>query len=143
MEESQFKFSVRIPVRFSDMDTLGHVNNAVYLTYFEEARINYLRSVLNLVDSDIKKIGIVIAEIKCSYRSPAYYGDDLLVYVKVTSLRQRSFEMAYLIVEEKSKKVIAEGSSVQVTFDKQTKKSTPIPAEVKAKIKEFEEIQLD
>ncbi len=141
MKESEFKFSVRVPIRFSDMDSLGHVNNAAYLTYFEEARVSYLRSVLNLNSSDVKSIGIVIAEIKCTYKFPAYYGDELRVYTKVTSMRNKSFEMAYLIVEEKSGKVIAEGSSIQVAFDTNTKRSVKIPLEIKTRIEEFEEIR--
>ncbi|MGC8595005.1 MAG: acyl-CoA thioesterase [Candidatus Kryptoniota bacterium] len=141
MKDTEFKFSVNVPIRFSDMDSLGHVNNAVYLTYFEEARVNYLRKVLNLDSGNVRSIGIVIAEIKCTYRSPAYYGDDLRVYTRVTWIRKRSFEMAYLIVEEKSGRVVAEGSSIQVAFDTDTKQPIEIPPEVKKRIKEFDDVQ--
>ena len=140
MKKEEFKFSVEVPVRFSDMDSLGHVNNAAYISYFEEGRVYYLRNLFELPKDDTSTLGIIVLDMHCNYRSPAFHGEVLRVYTKVSWLRNKSFEMAYLIVETKSGRTVADGSSVLVAYDYSTRTTREIPDEFREKISEFEGI---
>ncbi|MDS0257714.1 acyl-CoA thioesterase [Thermoplasmatales archaeon AK] len=64
---------LRLQIRYSDLDTLGHVNNAVYLTYFELGRIDYLRHSLGTLE--ISEISFVIAHAEVDFRRPIHFDD--------------------------------------------------------------------
>ncbi len=140
MAKDDFKFSVEIPVRFSDMDSLGHVNNAVYLSYFEEGRVHYFRKLFDLPSNDTSTLSMIVLEIHCTYKTPAYYGETLRVYTKVGWMKNKSFEMQYLITERVSGRTIAEGSSIQVSYDYSNQKTIEMPKEFRTKISAFEGI---
>ena len=81
-----------IQIRWRDLDALGHVNNAVYLTYFELARLAYIRAVLN-EDAPIDRrtllpvdFQFILAELTCHYRSPATLGDQLTASIWVSQV---------------------------------------------------------
>lgn len=120
-----YKWVVSIPVRFRDLDGMGHVNNSVYLTYFEAARIPYCLYILG--HNDIRQCNIIVAEVTCSYRSPATYGDTLRVGVRVEEFREHSFTLSYRIEDEASGRLVATGTSVQVGYDYESKATIPIP----------------
>ena len=90
---------------------MGHVNNAVYLTYFEAARIPYH---LRLRDGDLARTDMIVARIECDYRSPATFGDTLVVGVRMEEIRSRSFTMSYRIEDAASATLVAAGRSVQL-----------------------------
>lgn len=122
-----FNFVVPVEVRFRDLDSLGHVNNAVYITYLEIARIKYR---LNLMQSAcLENLDLILAEITCTYRSPAYYGEILEVGVRVTEIGNKSFTMEYRVEEQKTRRLVATGHSVQVAYDYGTQQTIPVPAE--------------
>ncbi len=122
------------------MDSLGHVNNAVYLSYFEEARVHYFRELFNLPLNDSARLGMIVLEIHCSYKTPAYYGETLRVYSRVSWMKNKSFEMRYLATEIESDRIVAEGSSILVAYDYSTKQTVVIPDNVRSKISAFENI---
>jgi YbgC/YbaW family acyl-CoA thioester hydrolase len=140
MKKEDFKFSVDVPVRFSDMDALGHVNNAAYISYFEEGRVHYLHNLLDLPRDDTSALGIIVLDMHCNYRSPAYYGEVLRVHTKVTWLKNKSLEMTYLITDIADGRKVADGSSVLVAYDYSARKTTEIPTEFREKISSFEGI---
>jgi acyl-CoA thioester hydrolase len=140
MNKEEFKFSVDVPVRFSDMDSLGHVNNAAYISYFEEGRVHYLRNLFELPKEDTSTLGIIVLDMHCNYRSPAFHGEVLRVYTRVSWLRNKSFEMVYLIVDKHSGRTIADGSSVLVAYDYSTRKTKEIPVAFRETISAFEAI---
>ena len=140
MKKEDFKFSVDIPVRFSDMDALGHVNNATYISYFEEGRVHYLRNIFEIPKDDTSSLGIIVLDMHCNYRSPAYYGEVLRVFTRVTWLKNKSFEMTYLITDAIDGRKVADGSSVLVAYDYSGRKTTEIPPDFREKISSFEGI---
>jgi len=142
MEETEFKFSIMVPVRFSDMDSLGHVNNAVYLSYFEEARVHYFRRLFDLPADDSKSLGFIVLEIRCTYKTPAYYGETLRVFSRISWMKNKSMEMQYLAIETEDNRIVAEGSSVLVAYDYPNKQTITIPESVRSRISEFEKIPL-
>ena len=123
----EFNFIAPVEVRFRDVDALGHVNNAVYITYFETARIKYMMNLLGNVY--LRDLRIILAEVTCSYRAPAYYDETLDVGVRVTEIGNKSFVMEYRVEEQETRRVVATGSSVQVAYDYENQQSIPVPAD--------------
>lgn len=118
-----------ITVRSTDLDGLGHVNNAVYFQYFEQARLEHVARMGFLpqyTEGDRPRHRFAIAETACRYKAPAYYRDVLLVSVRTTEVRQRSFALTYEVRREADGVLVAEGSSVQVWLDEEGR-ATPLP----------------
>jgi acyl-CoA thioester hydrolase len=116
-------FVHRERVRFQDLDGLGHVNNAVYLTYMEQARSEFLRDrglVTNLDD-----LTIILARVEIDFRSPVSYGETVDVEMRPGRLGTKSFELEYTL--RVGERIVAEARSVQVGFDYETDETIPIP----------------
>ena len=121
-----YKTSVEIEVQFRDCDPLGHVNNSVYLTYLENARIAYCMGPLGV--TDWKQIQFIVARVEIDYRSPALPGERLQVGARVTRLGGASFDMEYEIYSKKDGRRVASAKTVQVCFDYKSNKVQKIPA---------------
>lgn len=133
---SPYRLSFPIEVRFRDLDALGHVNNAVYITYFEIARTHYWRELFGI--NSYEQYGFLVVRTECDYRSPAHFGETLLVGTRVSELRNSSFVIEHGVTEKHGGRLVAEGKTVQVCYDPQQKKSIPIPPLVRQTISEFE-----
>lgn len=120
--------SYKLQVRFSDCDMMQHVNNAVYLNYFEEARIYYFRQMLGL-DWDWKKNGVLLRTNELEYLKPVLLNEPVDIQVFLKHMGEKSFALAYEV------RVLNElrttGSSVLVCYDAVTKSSIPIPHRMK------------
>jgi acyl-CoA thioester hydrolase len=128
--ESEPGFTVEVAVRFRDLDARGHVNNAVYLTYFEIVRLamwTKLTGSLNLQDREM-----IVAEITCTYKSPALYNELLAVTAIPVAIRRSSFILRYRIIERVSGRLVATGRGVHVAFDYSTSHPTPVWPELRA-----------
>jgi acyl-CoA thioester hydrolase len=132
-----FPMRIAITVRFRDLDAMGHVNNSVYLTYFEEARVAYYRA-LTGKELDPATFDFVIAEIACTYRSPARLGETLEVGIRTGEVRSRSFVFEYVITERESGRLVATGRSVQVAYDYAAGRAKPLSDEIVARMEAFE-----
>ena len=123
---------MRIPIhtRYPDYDTKGHVNNAVYLTYFEMARaaawLDRLRG-----DADFP---FVIAEASIRYVSEAMIGDPLEIEIATTEVRNSAWVWSYRIISPRGERLVAEGRTVQVMFDYVARKPAPIPEDLKERL---------
>jgi acyl-CoA thioester hydrolase len=137
MGDDPFRLIMPLEVRFSDLDALGHVNNAMYFTYFEIARLQYLRTVsgkpVTLAD-----IRLVIVDAACRYRSPALLGEVLQIAVRVSHMRRSSFAFEYRIRDNVDGRLIAEARTIQTAFDHQTGRVVPISAGFRAQAERFE-----
>jgi acyl-CoA thioester hydrolase len=122
----------RIKVPFSDVDMLGHVNNAKYLTYFETARTEHMFSAFGSPAE--KGFGIIIARAEIDYRSPAKWNDELVVKIRPSSLGRSSWVYEYEILKDGEKRLVAEGKTIQVSFDYSKGKPIPIPHDLRAKL---------
>ena len=132
-----YRFELPIEVRFRDIDALGHVNNAVYFSYMEHARIGYLR-VIGLMPERLDEISFILAEATCRFKSPVPFGMPLIVRVRVAEMRGSSFFMDYSIEEQGTERVMAMGRTASVVYDYAASKSVPIPSEWRARIEAFE-----
>jgi len=131
-----FRVVTPLVPRFRDTDAMGHLNNAVYVTYFEVARTAYWRALTG--DRDYQKVPFILAHTTIDFRSPAFVHETLLVGIRVSRLGTRSFECSYRVEDEATKRLVCEGRSVQVIFDYEKEESFPMPADLKAKVRAFE-----
>jgi acyl-CoA thioester hydrolase len=120
----------RLEVRYSDYDTKEHVNNAVYLTYFEIARARaWLEEIAGSAD-----FPFVVAEATVRYRSQARLGDPLEITIWTGEVRTKAWTWSYRITDPRDDRLIADGSTVQVMFDYATRQSIPIPDDLRARL---------
>ena len=140
LSPKDFKHKYTTTVRFHEVDMLGVCNNAVYINFFETARLEYVKSAGLMPDkgifSDSKIFFIVRNEI--NYRDHAYYDDVLDVYSRISYVKNSSFGYDHLVVKQKTGKVIVDGKGVVVYVDPETRKSTSLPEEFLEKVKSFE-----
>ena len=140
MDISEFKHKIIVTVRFNEVDMLGVCNNAVYINYFEEARLQYIKE-LRLTPgkglfSDGKLFFVVRNEI--NYLNFAKYDNELTIFTKISFIKNSSFGFEHLVVNLKTDKIIAEGKGIIVQVDSKTKKSTPLPQEFYNKVINYE-----
>ncbi|HEX7139950.1 MAG TPA: thioesterase family protein [Vicinamibacterales bacterium] len=114
----------RLSVRFRDCDAMGHVNHAVFFTYLEQCRLTFWREVTG---SPSPHTRVIIAHAECDYRSPAHFGDDLDVTLRVAAIGSSSFTLAYEVTNATTTRVVATGSTVMVSYDYQAGKPIPLP----------------
>lgn len=141
-KREDFSFNHDVPVRYADIDSRGHVNNAAYVFYFEEGRMHYLQKVLGLSMTETADTEIIILNMHCDYISPAYHGEILKVYTRMSRLGNKSMDMLYLVTDTASGRTVAKGSSVLVAYDYSTRRTMEIPDEFREKIARFEGIPL-
>jgi acyl-CoA thioester hydrolase len=127
-----FRFSVGIDVRFRDLDALGHVNNAVYLTYFETARMEFWRHVNDRVD--LSGMDMILARAEVDYRSPLVYGDRIEVGVRCASVKRSSFVLVQAIVHVPSGRLAAEARKVLVHYDYRAGTSKALPEDLRQRL---------
>jgi acyl-CoA thioester hydrolase len=137
-------FTHRIEVRFRDCDPMGHVNNAVYLTYLEQARLVQWRSVSqfgglrNMREGQTEASGdplrdvpgVILARVEIDYKRPARYGDLLDVRIGLATIGRTSFTYEYEIVDT-SDRLVAGARSVQVFYDYRAGTPMPIPDDLR------------
>jgi acyl-CoA thioester hydrolase len=126
---SRFRFFFPVDVRFRDLDAIGHVNNAVYLTYLESARIAYWMEVTG--GRDLGDLGMILARAEIDYRSPVSYGESLEVGVRCASLGRSSFVLELAVFERSSGRLVAEARKVLVHYDYAAARSRPLAPELR------------
>ncbi|MBX0328145.1 acyl-CoA thioesterase [Oscillochloris sp. ZM17-4] len=123
-----FPFIHWLDVRFRDLDSLGHVNNAVYATYLESARIDFYSQLTGL---PLEQLNIILAELTISYKTPAFFNDRLGVGVRIASFGTKSFSMEYAIARAADEALIASARSVLVMYDYAAGRTVPVPDELR------------
>ncbi len=117
-------FSHPLEVRFSDLDVMGHVNNAVVVSYMEQARFQWWRTFLG--GRKFQDEGFLIARAEVDYRIPILLGDDVRVELHCTKVGTSSFELSYRLTKGLDGDLFAEGKTVQVMLDFATHRPRPL-----------------
>jgi len=125
--------TVPVDVRFRDIDAVGHVNNAVYLTYLEQARLAYWRKLTG--KSELRDIDIILARVEIDYRSPIAFGEDVDVAVRCVLLKRSSCVLELRVTERGSGRLVAEARNVLVYFDYEAQRPQPIPDDLRARVR--------
>lgn len=139
-EKLKFRFKMKLDIRWSDMDEMRHVNNAVYLTYFEQARVYYFNEACQW---NWKEIGAILANAHVDYIRPVVFPNPTTVYVRTSKLGNKSFEVHYLItsVVNGVEELTTTGHSTMVMFDYKTNKSVAIPEHLRERLNNYEIIK--
>jgi acyl-CoA thioester hydrolase len=127
---ARYRFRFGVDVRFRDLDALGHVNNAVYLTYLESARIAWWMHVTGR--NDLGALDMILARVELDYRAPVGYGESLEVGVRCASVRRSSLTVESVIAG--GARVVAESRKVLVHYDYAAGRSRPLPEELRQKL---------
>lgn len=135
-----YRFSIPITVRYGDLDPQWHVNNARFLTYYEQARLSYLVHLGLFNGEDFFNLGMIVADVHIAYKAPIQMLEKIKVLMRVSRLGNKSMNMEFAIVNEDTGEVKSTAEFVMVAYDYQNQKSVPIWPEWREKISAFEGI---
>ncbi len=141
MTDTPFRHHTSVEVRFRDLDAMRHVNNAVYLTYLEHARLRYLRDVIGI--SNPRNLAMVLASITCDYLSPVHMGEALEVATRVDWIGRSSLAMSHEMTAERDGRAVARASSVLVGYDYAAQRPRPIDEAWRRALGDYEGRVLD
>ena len=132
------RFTVVAPLtpRFRDTDAMGHINNAVYVTYLEVARQEYWKRMA--ANADYRRVPFILASVKIDFRSEALMKESLELGIRCDWIGTKSFAFGYEIRAQESQRLVVEAQSVQVCYDYETKASLPMPIELRRTLEAFE-----
>ncbi|HZK16838.1 MAG: acyl-CoA thioesterase [Chloroflexi bacterium] len=136
-----FPYYQEINVRYSDLDTLHHVNNVSILEYVETARTGYYRA-SGIWDGTIREgFGMVVASVKIDYLVSIEFGDPVRVGIKVAHLGSKSLRFRFQVENSENQTVFARGEVVMVAYNKKENHSVPVSQEWREKLAAFENNQ--
>ncbi len=135
---SVFHFYHPIEVRYGDLDPQGHVNNAKYLTYLEQARVTYFQRLGLWRGRSFMDIGVILADAQITFRKPIVFGDLIRVGVRITRLGNKSISVEQQIEGSENREIFASAMLVLVAFDYHQQTSIQIPDDWRTTIKNFE-----
>jgi len=142
-KSSDMSFVKRVEIRWRDMDGFGHVNNAVYLTYCETARITYWTDVtgepIRLGTAGAESL--ILAEARITYRAPAFHGQAVTVETRATRIGRSSFTLEHRLtaaVGRGEPTLVAVSESILVRYDYARDAPVALSSEAIAAIEAFE-----
>lgn len=135
-----YKHKTNIQLRFADMDSLGHVNNANYLTYIELARCNYLNEVLE-IPVDFSDLSVILAKAELDFIKPVKFGDSIEIGCACSRIGNKSFDLTYEIFQKtKDEQVLVlKAKTILVAFNYPKDATVEIPKNWKDALNNFEE----
>lgn len=119
---SEFYHSVDLQIRFNDIDILGHLNNTVYLSFYDTGKAYFFEHIMD-GKMDWQRVESVIANIDCAYVAPTYFGEEIEVWTRCMAIHEKSFRLQQMIVEKKTKQLKSCAETVMVCFDPDSKTS--------------------
>ena len=135
-DDPRFTVVHELHPRFRDTDAMGHINNAVYVTYLEVARQEYWRDFSR--DVDYRRVPFILAGVKIDFRSEALVSERLAIGIRCDWVGNKSFAFRYEIRERETDRLVVEATSIQVCYDYERKQSIPMPEELKRVLEAFE-----
>lgn len=135
-----YRHTLEIPVRFADLDAMGHLNNAKYLTYIEQARVEYVIQVCGWSGA-WSDLGMILAKMTIEFKRPVLYGDKVVVYTRCSRIGSKSFDLEYVLTRqqpESAAQVAATALSVMVAYDYAQQQSIAVPASWRQAISLYE-----
>jgi acyl-CoA thioester hydrolase len=138
-----FNFYFPIQVRYGDLDPQWHVNNAKFLTYFEQARFAYLVELRLWDGKSFLDLGLIVADVHVSYKAPITLGQMVRVGVRVQKIGTKSLTYACQIEDETTHVVLATAEIVGVSYNYHTHSTQPVPEDWRQKISQYEGLSLE
>lgn len=140
MNSDKFPFEVIIEVAFRDIDAFGHVNNAVFFSYMEYARVKFAIGLFEdtgLETESLLDIPLILVKATCTYHSPALLSEKLTLGIGLSRFGTTSFDLVYRFSGEDGR-LIATGKTVQVMYDYGLGRAFPVPDTIREKVNEFQ-----
>jgi acyl-CoA thioester hydrolase len=134
----EFPIVIRLPIQWSDLDVYGHVNNVVYLKWFEAARIAYATRVGVEVLARDHGVGAILMSVTCNYLRPLAYPGDVLSAVRITRLTIGAVHLKYVIANARTGVPVADGSSDAVLYDYAADRPISVPDHIRAAVESLE-----
>ena len=131
----EFAHRTTLQVRFRDIDAFGHVNNAVFFSYVEQARIRYLLDVL-APSEPFDRLPLILARVELDFRSPIYFGTDVTVETRVDRIGRSSIGMSHRMMADG--RLVGDVDTVLVTYDYASSAPIPVPDEWRTRIADHE-----
>lgn len=122
-----------LQVRFRDIDAFKHVNNAVFFSYVEQARIRYLLDVLE-PDRPFDRLPLILARVELDYRSPITFGEAVEVHTRVDRIGRSSIAMSHRMLAGTEGRLAGDVQTVLVTYDYESARPVPVPDEWRQRI---------
>ena len=122
-------------VRFGDLDAMKHLNNVVFLRYFETARIDYLNRLMETHDpvNRANGFGFIFASCHIDYRSPAHFDEEVAIRVRPAEIGGKSLKLEFEMAV--GERLIAEGHGVLVGYDYEAGATVPLPDALKERLR--------
>ena len=139
-EGEKYYHLTKIKVRFHEVDLLGVCNNAVYVSYFEQSRLDYVKEAGLVPPSGLFSDGynFFMVRNEINYRKHSRYDDELSVYSRISFIGRSSYGFEHIIINTTTGDLIVDGSGVIAQVDQKTGKSFPLTDEFVAKVESFE-----
>lgn len=128
-----FTSRLDIQLRFSDVDVVGHVNNIVYLQFYDTGKAMFMTELLGRSIS-WKEVDTVVANIDCAFISPIFWGEKIEVLTTCTFIHDKSFKLLQMLRNSETGEVKSLCESVMVSFDPNTQKAAPLSDEWREKL---------
>jgi acyl-CoA thioester hydrolase len=128
-----FRHRTTLQVRFRDTDAFGHVNNAVFFSYVELARIHYLVDVLEPA-GPFERMPLILARAELDFRSPVMFGQEVTVETRVDRIGRTSFAMTHRMTATPDDRLVGDVQSVLVAYDYAAAKPMPVPDDWRRRI---------
>lgn len=136
MDDPAFKVTHDLQPRFRDTDAMGHINNAVYVSYLEVGRQVYWEKLTG--GADYRRVPFTLAHVTCDFRTEALVNELLEIAIRCEWIGTRSFAFAYEIREKQTRRLVVEAFTVQVCYDYGTKQTLPVPDDLRRSMEMFE-----
>jgi acyl-CoA thioester hydrolase len=138
----EYRHRTAVQVRFRDIDAFGHVNNAVFFSYVELARIRYLLEILQPA-TGFDRLPLILARVELDFRSPIAFGEDVVVESRVERIGRTSFEMVHRMTAGPDGRLAAEVQTVLVTYDYAAARPIRVPDEWRRRMSQHEGRRLE
>jgi acyl-CoA thioester hydrolase len=137
-----YRHRTPVQVRFRDVDAFGHVNNAVFFSYVELARIRYLLEVIE-PEETFDRLPLILARVELDYRAPIQFGTDVTVETRVEHVGRTSFGMSHRMTAGPDDGVVADVQTVLVAYDYPNARPMPVPDDWRRRFGAFEGASFD
>jgi acyl-CoA thioester hydrolase len=134
----EYPIVVRLPILWGDLDANGHVNNVIYLKWFEAARAVYAERVGVEIVAREQGVGGVLASLECKYLRPLDYPGEILSAVRMARVSVGSLTLEGQIADARTGVPVADTTCDVVLFDLATNVPVPVPEQIRAAIEKLE-----
>ena len=135
-DPSRFPVVYELNPRFRDTDAMGHINNAVYVTYLEVARQEYWHRLTG--GDDYARVPFILAHVTIDFRAEALMSEVLLLGIRCAWIGDKSFAFDYEVRERQTGRLVVEARTIQVCYDYERKRSVPVPDRLRQALEALE-----